>query len=35
MLLPDEIDDSNYYPGDTEAKVIHYALQGKGFDCGE
>lgn len=31
--LPSSVDDYNYYSGDSEAKIIHYAQSGKGFDC--
>lgn len=30
---PSDLIDYEYYELDTEAKIIHYALQGKGFDC--
>ena len=31
--IPDTIKDYEYYALDTEAKIIHYAETGKGFDC--
>lgn len=31
--VPSIVTDYNYYPLDTEAKVINYTLKGKGFDC--
>lgn len=31
--IPSTVVDYNYYELDTEAKVINYALTGKGFDC--
>lgn len=31
--VPTTIKDYNYYKLDTEAKIIHYAQTGKGFDC--
>ena len=31
--IPDIIKDYDYYALDTEAKIIHYAETGKGFDC--
>lgn len=31
--IPNTIKDYEYYALDTEAKVIHYAETGKGFDC--
>lgn len=31
--IPDSIADNNYYKMDTEAKIVHYAQTGKGFDC--
>lgn len=31
--VPEKLVDYNYYPLDTEAKKIDYALKGKGFDC--
>ena len=31
--VPSSVVDYNYYLLDTEAKVINYTLNGKGFDC--
>lgn len=31
--VPNNINDYNYYDLDTEAKIIHYTMRGKGFDC--
>lgn len=31
--IPTNINDYNYYSLDTEAKIIHYTMRGKGFDC--
>lgn len=31
--IPTNINDYNYYDLDTEAKIIHYTMRGKGFDC--
>lgn len=31
--VPQNVVDYDYYPLDTEAKVINYTLTGKGFDC--
>lgn len=31
--LPNSVNDYNYYSADSEAKIIHYAQSGKGFDC--
>ena len=31
--IPDGIKDYEYYALDTEAKIVHYAETGKGFDC--
>lgn len=33
MKLPTNINDYNYYDLDTEARIIHYTMRGKGFDC--
>lgn len=33
FTVPTTIKDYNYYSLDTEAKIIHYAQTGKGFDC--
>lgn len=33
MVVPTTVVDYEYYVLDTEAKIIHYALEGKGFDC--
>ena len=33
FVLPDKLNDSNYYKLDTEAKVIRYGMIGKGFVC--
>lgn len=32
-VLPSDLGDPNYYKLDTKAKVISYAMIGKGFDC--
>ena len=32
-VLPNDLGDPNYYKLDTKAKVISYAMIGKGFDC--
>lgn len=31
--VPSNITDYNYFDLDTEAKIIHYTMRGKGFDC--
>lgn len=33
MKIPTNINDYNYFDLDTEARIIHYTMRGKGFDC--
>ena len=33
FTYPETLVDYEYYDLDTEAKVVHYALEGKGYDC--
>ena len=33
FVIPAGVKDSNYYALDTDVKVVHYAMVGKGFDC--
>lgn len=35
QTLPDTVKDYNYFAPDEKANIIHYTMQGKGFDCGE
>ena len=32
-MVPDTVNDYNYYKKNTKANVIKYALIGKGYDC--
>lgn len=33
FVIPTDLGDYNYYKLDTEAKIVHYAMVGKGYDC--
>lgn len=33
FIIPESVKDPNYYVLDTDVKVVHYAMIGKGFDC--
>lgn len=33
FIIPAAVKDPNYYVLDTDVKVVHYAMIGKGFDC--